>query len=95
MVTNDQIFRMLNDMKKDLTDITVKLAMQNKDISQNTKDLTEHIDGVVQNRARIEIHSAQLSNLQRPGEVWTSIRMWSTWIGGLALLAMTIYNLIP
>ena len=87
MDTEERIFKLLDEMSKDLGSINVKLATMNKDIDQNTKDLSAHIEGVMQNRARI-------ARLEAPKEMWATIRIWTAWISGIALVGVSMYGIL-
>ena len=53
MSFEDRVLNKLDGIQKDISDIKVEQAMQGKDIKQNTEDLTDHKEGVIQNRKRI------------------------------------------
>jgi hypothetical protein len=83
----------LDKIQDDVSDLKVEQAKQGKDIGQNTKDLSEHIEGVKQNRARLELHGAQLTNLQAPAIAAGQIKKWALWFGGIAGAVLAVYKL--
>ena len=71
------------------TDLKVDIAKIKKDVSVNTSDLTEHKEGVIQNRKRI-------ANLERPAIMIDGIKkvaIWTTAVIGL-LIALKNYKII-
>ena len=87
MDTNERIFKKLDELNEKLGTIDVRLALQGKDIEQNTKDLSQHIEGVVQNRTRIE-------RLEAPREMWDRARVWTAWLSGISLVAVSMYGIL-
>jgi len=56
------VLDLLNEVRQDIKEVkdiqsdhTTTLAVMEKDIGKNTKDLTEHIEGVQQARRRLDI----------------------------------------
>jgi len=80
----DRVLDKLDKIQEDVNDLKVESVRQSKDISQNTKDLSEHIEGVKQNRSTLAIHAAQLTNLQAPGIAASQIKQWAMWVGAVA-----------
>ena len=64
------VVKMLNDLKEDMDTVKTQIIMQGVDIKQNTHDLTEHKQGVMQNRARLEV----LEKIHQPLTVMQLIR---------------------
>ncbi len=74
----EKIDNKLDKLSEDVVAIRIEHAEQTGFISQNTKDLTEHIEGVQQNRTRIinlEKKEAQI------GMIWKVILGLSTLVG--------------
>jgi len=46
--------KLVKEIHDKIHEIDKRQVEMQKDIAQNTKDLSEHIEGVIQNRARIE-----------------------------------------
>ena len=57
----DKVLSKLDKIQEDVTSLKIVQALQGKDIDRNTKDLSDHIEGVQQNRKRIEILEQPLS----------------------------------
>jgi hypothetical protein len=87
---NDLIISLLTDLKEDqkvqckeLNEIQIRLAKIELNIEKNTVDLEEHIQGVMQNRARIEA-------LEEPNKF---IRTFIKILLGVGTLATAIYGI--
>lgn len=50
----ERIDRKLDKVQEDLNEIKLDHVIQNNNIERNTKDLADHIEGVKQNRGRVE-----------------------------------------
>ena len=59
----ERIDSKLDKIQEDITSIKLDNAKQSKDIERNTKDLSDHIEGVKQNRARIREIEKTKSNV--------------------------------
>ena len=55
MEFESKIMNKLDSIQSDLTTLKIDNAKQTLNVARNTKDLSEHIEGVVQNRKRIEL----------------------------------------
>jgi hypothetical protein len=54
MEKEEMIFDLLTEVRQDVKDIRITQNNQSKYIEKNTNDLADHIEGVIQNRKRIE-----------------------------------------
>ena len=83
----EKVISKLDNIQSDITELKVENAKQSANIIINTKDLTDHKEGVVQNRTRIiEIEQIQ-SNTKMIWKVMLGI-------GALAGVVLTITRLI-
>lgn len=83
----DRILNKLDKVQEDVTDIKIAQATQSKDIAQNTVDLTEHKEGVMGNRTRIEY----LEKVNAPLTVAQLGKRVVLWAGGLGTILGVIW----
>ena len=72
----DMIVDLLKEVRDDQKEHSKVLIVVQKDVEQNTKDLAKHIEGVQQNRKRIEV-------LEKPHIVISGVK---TFVLGLAAI---------
>ncbi len=93
MELNKLIIDKLDKIQDDVTDLKVTNAKQSKDISQNTKDLSEHIEGVKQTRTLIASQDKRIAKLEEPRKVINYITKGLLWFGGIAGAIVTASKL--
>ncbi len=80
----------MDDMIKQIldavTDIKVEQAKQGKDIAQNTKDLSTHIEGVKQCQTRLD-------TLEKPAIALNTIKKWALYISAIAGAIVVVHKL--
>jgi len=69
MENETRIYDKLDDIHSDVNDIKLKQVGMAKDVEQNTKDLAEHIEGVIQNRERIAILEEERRFPKKVGDI--------------------------
>lgn len=78
---------LLREVRNEQRGQTVLLTEMRKDISKNTEDLTEHKEGVIQNRKRIE-------KLEIPFVFTKRVASVTAWITGAAGTIYGIFEII-
>lgn len=86
----DRILDKIDKVQEDVSEIKVEQATQGKDIAKNTVDLTDHKEGVRQNRARVRA----LEKNAAPMTVAQLLKRVVLIAGGVATVAGSVYTLI-
>ena len=66
---DDLIIVLLKEVREDQKDHSIILVELQNDVSRNTNDLETHIEGVMQNRSRIE-------KLEEPGKAFKILKKY-------------------
>ena len=74
---DDLIVDLLQEVREDQKAHSTILIELQQDVAKNTVDLTEHKEGVVQNRTRIE-------NLEEPGKAFKLLKKYLLGFGAVA-----------
>lgn len=81
-------------MEDNLTQIKIDIEHIRMLVDQNTVDLSEHIEGVVQNRGRIEIIEKCLAEIQGIGKFIRFSAMLASLLFGSVYFILKIYPII-
>ena len=84
---DDLIVDLLQEVREDQKAHSTILIELQRDVEVNTKDLTEHKEGVQQNRKRIE-------ELEKPGKALKFIKNLALKAGALAAASLAILKLL-
>ena len=84
---DDLVVTLLNEVREDQKVHSTILIELQQDVATNTKDLTEHKEGVIQNRKRIEV-------LEEPGKVFGVVKKYLLGAGAIAGSVYGIYRLV-
>ena len=74
---DDLIVNLLQEVREDQKSHSTILTGLQQDVAKNTVDLTEHKEGVVQNRSRIE-------KLEEPGKAFKLLKKYLLGMGAVA-----------
>ena len=98
---DDIIVSLLQEVREDqkdqsnvLHDHSLLLGDMKKDIAQNTKDLAEHKEGVVQNRVALVGHGKRILKLEEPKIFWKTLKGGIVTIGTLTGVTLGILRLL-
>jgi len=84
------VIKKLDELKDDVGELKVQNAIQTACIEQNTKDLADHKEGVIQNRKRIIF----LEEQHKPMTVKQFCKRALYVIGGIGTIATAIYGVM-
>ena len=84
---DDLVIDLLQEVREDQKAQTTILIELQKDVSKNTEDLTEHKEGVIQNRVRIE-------KLEEPRIVFKVLKKYTLGVGGIAGAVLVTLKLL-
>lgn len=87
MKKDDLILDLLKEVREDQKSHSIILVEVQKDVAKNTEDLADHIEGVKQNRARIE-------KLEEPKKAFGVFKKYLIGAGGIAAAIIGIIKLI-
>lgn len=83
----------LREQSSKLDKIQDDIGDMKTDIAINTKDLTEHKEGVIQNRGAINTHRSRLDKIEQPLSV-KAVAKWVISVGAVAAAIITIIKLV-
>lgn len=86
----DKLDEKLNKVQEDVTDLKIENIKQTINIETNTKDLTLHKEGVIQNRARIK----WLEDRAKPPTVKQFMKKAILYIGGIGTVGGAIITIL-
>jgi hypothetical protein len=104
MNASEMIYDSLKSLHEKMDDVKERLIKVEMNSDQNTKDLTEHIEGVKQTRVLIDQHEARdnaifkelnkrVEVLEEPKKVKAYLTKSLLWLGGLSTSIFSIYRL--
>lgn len=83
------VLKKLDKIQDDVNVLSIENVKQTACIEQNTRDLADHKEGVIQNRRRIEIVEEKL----KPLTVKQLAKRVAAIVGGLGVVVSTIYGI--
>ena len=103
--TSDLIFESLQALHGKFDEMIERIVRLEVQGEQNTKDLEEHIEGVMQTRVLIEQHETRdkaafremdtrIEELETPSKVRNYLTKGFLWLGSLSGAGIAIYNLV-
>lgn len=84
---DDLIIVLLKEVREDQKDHSTILVELQKDVSRNTDDLEVHIEGVMQNRGRIE-------RLEEPSKAFKILKKYILGLGAIAGSVLAIMKFL-
>lgn len=92
------IIQKLDAIHIDITDVKIKQAVMENNIEHNTEDLSEHIEGVIQNRKRIAYIESKVEDMDDdinfPKKLANFIIKIAAVVTGIAAVLGVIYSLV-
>ena len=84
--------KLIKEIHDKIHEIDIRQVEMQKDIAQNTKDLSEHIEGVIQNRVRIEELEEDKSKRQARNDTLVKIAKVVVAAGTFCAVVFTAIN---